>query len=331
MPSLTHQEQFIHILKELVPGNVSLANEIASVLNISMDSTYRRLRGETELTINEVVKLCHHFDVPLEALNDQLPGVVTFKFTPVLDDEESFHAYLKGLYEELNGLQKFENKRILFAAEDVPVFHHFSYPHLSAFKLTYWMKSILNVASLQNKHYHLNHIDAALLETAKQAGLAYSRVPSTEIWTDETIMSNLKHIRFYWDAGFFTTREDALLVIEDFREMLKQVQRQVETGKKFTAEGTMTAVDYTFYLSDLMFGNNCVLIKADDKISSFISYNSFNSMRTTNRFFNEQNERWMNNLISKSTLLSGVAEKLRNQFFKSMFKKVDELIQYINE
>jgi hypothetical protein len=46
MPSLTHQEQFIHILKELVPGNVSLANEIASVLNISMDSTYRRLRGE---------------------------------------------------------------------------------------------------------------------------------------------------------------------------------------------------------------------------------------------------------------------------------------------
>lgn len=330
MAALTFQEQFITILKDLVPGNISLAAEMYSLLELSMDSTYRRLRGETDLTLNEVVKLCHHFDVPLEALNNQLPGVVTFKFNPVMENEEGFHLYLKGLLEELLWLHKFEQKRIFFAAEDVPVFHHFSRPHLTAFKITYWMKSILNLPALQNRTFDPTLIPDYILQTAHEAYIAYNKIPVTEIWTDETILSNLKHIRFYWDAGFFAGKEDAIHVADEFESVIRTIQLQAETGKKYSTEGSMTDVDYTLYLSDLMFGNNGVLIKADDKTSSFISYNSFNSMRTTNRFFNEQNEHWMNNLLSRSTLLSGVSEKLRNQFFKSMYRKLDDLKQHIH-
>jgi len=39
----------------------------------------------------------------------------------------------------------------------------------------------------------------------------------------------------------------------------------------------------------------------------------------------------MDNLISKSILMSGVAEKLRNQFFKSQMKKIDALLEEIEK
>ncbi len=52
-------------------------------------------------------------------------------------------------------------------------------------------------------------------------------------------------------------------------------------------------------------------------------------MRTFNRFFNEQTENWMNNLVRKSTLISAVAERQRNQFFKGIFRKLQLLEEYI--
>jgi hypothetical protein len=51
----------------------------------------------------------------------------------------------------------------------------------------------------------------------------------------------------------------------------------------------------------------------------------------TYSFFNEQNQTWMDNLISKSILMSGVAEKLRNQFFKAQMKKIDALLEEIEK
>jgi hypothetical protein len=303
----------------------SLANEISSLLEVSLDSAYRRLRGETDLSLNEVVKLCHHFDVPLETLNNEMPGVVTFRFNNKLDDVQSFTRYLQNILSDLEAMLKFENKRLYFAAEDVPVFYQFSHPSLLRFKIFYWMKSIVSDPSFQLPNYKAGAVSDELISIAEDIYKAYQKIPTTEIWTEETIVSNLKQVRFYWDAGIFSAAKDALQIVEEAEEMIRVLQRQCESGRKISPSGSVTPVDYVFYHSDLMIGTNNVLVKTEGHSSSYISYNSFNSMSTGNRFFNEQNERWMNNLISKSTLLSSVAEKQRNQFFKGMYRKLEEL------
>jgi len=47
---------FRHI-RELLPGHVSLADEIAGILDISTDSAYRRIRGEKPISLEELQKL----------------------------------------------------------------------------------------------------------------------------------------------------------------------------------------------------------------------------------------------------------------------------------
>lgn len=329
MPDLSYQLKFIEILKGHVPANLSLANEMSSLLGLSMDSTYRRIRGETEITLTEVVKLCHHFDIPLEALNNEIPSVVTFKFINRMDDEASFLQYLKSIQTDLERINRFEVKQLFFASEDIPVFHQFSQPVLGAFKMFYWLKSILNVESLQKQTFKPDLIKPEFVESAKAIYQHYQQIPSVEIWTEETMLSTIRQIRFYWDAGFFESTDAALEVTRQLEQMIQLIQKQAEVGKKISLSGSVTAVDYTFYLSDLMIGTNNILVKTENKITSYISYNSFNSMGTGNRFFNEQNERWMNNLISKATLLSGVAEKQRNQFFKGLYKKTEQLREHI--
>jgi hypothetical protein len=326
---LSHQEKFIGILKAQVPKNISLADEIASLLDISLDSAYRRLRGETELTLDETISLCHHFNVPFENLNQEVDTAVTFRFNRLENTVDSFKEYLESLLGNLRHIGQMDQKHIYFAAEDIPIFHHFKYPNLSAFKFLYWMKSIQNTEGMEHQKFSRDLISPELIDTGRKSYNVYASIPGTEIWSDETIISTLKQIRFYWDAGFFLLREDAMEICNEIRQVIEDIQKQTESGYKISAEGNGTAASFTFYASDLMIGTNCVLVQAGERKLSYLSYHTFNTMHTSNYYFNEQNEKWMNNLIRKSTLLSSVAEKQRNQFFKGLYKRISELEEYV--
>ena len=62
------QVTFFEKLKQSVPQNISLASEIADVLEISADGAYRRMRGESVLSMDELVKLCRHYKIFPEAI-----------------------------------------------------------------------------------------------------------------------------------------------------------------------------------------------------------------------------------------------------------------------
>ncbi|NBR07721.1 MAG: hypothetical protein EBT92_18430, partial [Planctomycetes bacterium] len=63
--SFRFSEQFVKRIKKVVPANISLVDEMAGVLDISNDSAYRRLRGETAITLDEAMLLCQHFKIAL--------------------------------------------------------------------------------------------------------------------------------------------------------------------------------------------------------------------------------------------------------------------------
>jgi hypothetical protein len=220
---------------------------------------------------------------------------------------------------------------VIYAAEDIPIFHHYGLPKLSSFKFFYWRKAILNDESLQNLRFRAEDTETELLELALKASNAYSEVPATEIWTEETISSTVKQIKFFWESGLFETKADADIVIDDLEELVKNLHRQCDLGLKITANGLVTETPFTCYVSDLMIGNNCVLVKANGGKISFIGYNTFNFMNTRNPEFNSNNELWVNNLISKSTLISRAGAKTRTQFIKTLFRKITELRNFVEE
>ena len=191
------------------------------------------------------------------------------------------------------------------------------------------MKSILNIPEFDGTHYPFpmeEYFDTELLKGLYQH---YSEIPGTEIWTDETIESTLQQIKFYWDAGFFSTKEAAIVVIDQTEELIRRVARQTETGQKIGYNGASTGAVLNVYLCDLMIGNNSIYVSTGESAISSIGYNTFNSILTRNVAFNKQHLQWMENLKRKSIQISGMAEKIRNQFFKAQLKKIENLREYL--
>lgn len=326
-----YQKKWNEILIAHAPANISLVREISDLLDISIDSAYRRLRNETEYTLDEAARIANHFNLPLEALNNELHSVVSFRTNRMGNDLSYYKDYLTNMDASFNKLLQFEDPEIYFGAEDIPVFYHYSSDKLMNFKIIYWLKSLLLVPEYQSLHVESIEVPAEITLLAAGIHKKFTKVNATEIWTEETILSTLKQVRFYWDAGFFDKTNTAVEIVDDLESVIRGVQRQAEIGQMLTNNGTVTSSKYRLFISDVMIGTNSLLVKANHFKASFISYSTFNFMQTNNEDFNRQNEQWMNNLISRSILISAVAEKQRNQFFKSIYKQIAELRSYVLE
>jgi hypothetical protein len=220
----------------------------------------------------------------------------------------------------MKNMLKLENKKIIYAAEEIPIFHSLGAEPLRAFKLFYWQRSVLNVPEYQNQKFTLDIIPKKIMNIAAEVYDLYMQIPSIEIWTDKTILTTVKQIEFYYESGAFKEKEDALLILEHMHKMADMMNHWAEHENKNPKAGKQQ--NFWLYNSDLIIGTNAIHITTDHFNASYISFNTMNSLTTTNQSFCEEIEHWMKNLMKKSTLISGSAEKQRFKFFNTMHKNI---------
>lgn len=322
------QEVFIKHLKELTPSNISLADDLAELLEISVDSAYRRLRNETALSLDETYKICKHYRISADGLFASNVNAVTCNYIKLTDTEENLVIYLTGILNSLKQVSKSNHSKLIYAAEEVPIFHSFYSKKLATFKLFYWQRSVLNISKYQAKKFDWNIIPESQLNLCDEIYATYLKTNSTEIWTTDTIQTNIKQIEYYYESGTFNNKEDAIELLNELKAMIENIHQFAEKENKNTQNNSVV-FPLSLYKSDLVIGTNCIHVKADDVVTSFISFNSLNSLSTFNSDFCEEIEHWMKNLIKKSTLISGTAEKERFQFFNKTHKAIDACIERI--
>ncbi len=332
----TQQSLMMQRIKESLPKSISFVDELSEVLNLSSDSAYRRIRGETDLSIEEIATICKHFHFSFDSfINNNDNSCVSFSHHQLNSHINSFKEYLNGMKSNMQQILRFpeEDRRIIYAAEDVPVFQNFAHPLLSAFKIFYWNKSILNAEGYEDKKFETAHIDKELMQIARDIYDLYAKINSIEIWSDDTVNSTIKQIEFYWDSGAFKSKTDALQVCEELILMFTRISKQAELGIKLDANNkpATNQKNFELYHSDIMIGTNCVTTEMGSHKSAYISYHSFNVMLTTNASFCNETDIWIKNLVRKSNLISGVAEKQRYRFFKHINDMIKKLMDKIEK
>ncbi|NOZ45427.1 MAG: helix-turn-helix transcriptional regulator [Chlorobi bacterium] len=328
------QTKFFERIKDSLPLEISLVDELADLLNLSNDSVYRRIRGETSLTLDEIALISNKFKISFDIFSEMDSESVTFNYG-FLRNEEGFKQYLENI---LYDLQRFKQsnadiKKIIYSANDIPLFRHFNFTELAAFKIFYWLKSILDDPKFKELKYNFNLIQKDLLDLSRKIYNFYSDIPSVEIWTEDTITSHIKQIEFYWDAGYFETKEDALLICKQAKNEIENLNLQAEKSSKkiLTNSPESGESNFTFYLSEIDIGNNCILVQVGDSKSVYLSFHTFNVIVTHNPRFCNETELWLENIIKKSILISGASSKYRFKFFNKMLNRFDMLYDKIEK
>lgn len=319
------QQLFLQRFREALPPGTGTAEELADVLNVSIDSAYRRMRCETELTIEEIYRITRKYPISMDEVFGNQGGTVTFGYTKLTDSAGNFEAYLTRLYKHLCAMNKFDNRHIHYVAEEMPMFYSFYTRKLCEFKLFYWQRSVLNVAEYQKVKFNWGLIPKKLSDLAYNCYLEYLKIPGVEIWTNETVLTVTRQVEFYFESGIISS-EQALELLTEYRDMLTTLNKNADGGRKNISDREET---YHLYASDVVLGTNCIFAKMGEARYSYISFNTMNSLTTTNPEFCDETEHWVSNLERKSTLISGVGEKQRYRFFSGMYKHVDDCMNRI--
>jgi plasmid maintenance system antidote protein VapI len=320
MASENVQSSFLEQIKDRLQPNVSFADEIAEILKISRDSAYRRIRGETILSLDEAKVLCNQFGVSLDVLLGTSSEIVPFRHQVVNNTPETFEKWLRSVLNNLETINSFTaEKEIVFSAKDVPIFHYFNYSELSAFKMFFWMKSVLNYSNLQSKKFTSSLVSGEYLTIGKKIGTMYNKIPSVELWSDETTNVTLKQIEFFHESGFFNSPSDAHVLLDEYKHLLSDVREKAANGFKHDH------VPFKFYKNEILIADNNVLFRMGEKKAVYVIHNITEILMTTNEAFCNRTEEFTNNLQNRSILISTTGEKERNKFFNRMEEKIESV------
>lgn len=321
------QEALFNKVKLQMSDHLKLADELADLLDISVDSAYRRIRCETSLSLEDIVAICNQYNLSFDSFLNPKVGSVTFSYNPLFSSEEDFERYLLnilGMIEKMAAV----GGEITYAAEDVPVIRSLSYPNLAQFKIYYWLKSVLNDTSITHNQFELGLLPEKYNVICEKIRTTYNKVNSIEIWTEETLYSTLKQIEFYWQTGMFKEQSEAIKVWDDMNQVVKDLKYAAENESKNPNDPK--GASFKLYDCEVLVGNNCIILRAGEWQRTFISYNSMNSLNTEDKAFNQEAVQWMQNLMRKSAKLSGIGERQRYRFFKKMEEKLQVTLNVLN-
>jgi len=320
----TIQSSFLNQVREKLPPAISFADELAEVLSVSRDSAYRRIRGETLLSLDEVKKLCDHFQISLDHALSPSSEIVAFQVRPLNSENFSFEKWLQSIYDKLHMISQFPEKELIYHAKDLPIFHFFQYPLLSAFKMYFWLRTFAHETKLSQEKFHANVVSQDLLSLGKRIWDKYASISSTEIMSPEALTATLRNIEFACECGFFKDPKEASRLCDECERLLTQMCKQAEHGKKGSAPSYDNGARFDIYHNELLIGDNTILFKMGEKRVTFVTANNFDILATSHEYFCLQTEQHVTNLINRSTPISNHAQKERLKFFNKINDRLKE-------
>ena len=229
-------------------------------------------------------------------------------------------------------MNSFDRKEVLFLSKDVPIFHQFNFPELAAFKSFFWMKTILQYPSFNKSLFVANDFMESLKQKCSRIIEEYNKIPSQEIWNIESINSTIRQIEYYKDTRVFASAQDIINVYDCLHKTVDHIESQAELGYKFSINENppVKKASYKFYINEFILGDNTYLVTLDGSKIVFLNHSVLNTITTKDVYFRDHIYEHFQNIIRKSTQISGVGEKERSRFFSNMREKIEHRKKAVN-
>lgn len=312
---MKYQQQFLKAIRSKIPNSVSLIDEIASVLEISYDASYRRISEKSKFSIDETIRLADHFKISLDNLFSGKEKVIVEKTIEIETLKDMLH-YFKSSAEQIALLTRKSNTALYYSAKDIPLFYFMDGTILSKFKAYVW----LNLLNKEQKNIAFENfvIDESFSEHMHKIKSTYENVIVNEVWNDTTINSSLQQILYFYEAGLLNLK-NANALCKDLKRIMNVIQEKCNNDPNFA-----------LYYNELILLNNNMLIETEEKLTMFVPYtllgyfitDNENSCKNVHQFFKQQ--------IANSIPLGQSGIREQNLFFNRAIRKIDYYLEKIN-
>jgi hypothetical protein len=314
------KEKLFNYIKEKLPHNVSFIDEVADVLDISYDASYRRIKGKTALTLNDGLKLSERFKFDLSNLNidkENNSEKIVVEKTPYIISDNSIGAFFDKSIDEIEKVLNSKNGQVINCAKDFP-FYHSDNKTLKKFRLYLFINMLSKDPVIKKLPFSKFTPSKEVLEKYNLFINQYQKVSLVEIWNDTTIDNILNQIQYFFEVGL-TTKNETLSISDGLIISLKQIEEQAKNKKRNQSDHSFS-LNHNNIISLL----NTIFMKSGIKKAVFVPYTNLTYFKITDKNTTTQIEEYIKRQIEFSNNLTGEASIKRRKFFNSMYQKVEK-------
>jgi hypothetical protein len=321
------QDTLIAIVKEKTKHMDNIGQVLADTLSISIDAAYRRSRGKTLLTIDEVSKLCSTFNISFDRLNNSGEETVTFEYSSTKNYDFSLEGYLADLLDAFKKLEETTQPKIILTANNLSVFQLLNFPHLVRFRLYFWAKTHLQVPEYQNVLFENEKITENAYNIGWEILQRYNKIPTTECYDLNFLKGLLRHIHYYASAHYFKDPGYALRLIDEVKMMADHIKEQCSIGQKYVFRKETppeNGNEYNVYINDTVNSENTFYYHSEEAEGIYLAHNYMNYLHTNDLQYTEETKAILQKQLANSSLISKVNQKQRNTFFHKIDATIDQ-------
>ncbi len=311
------QTTLFQLIKNKIAGQDSLGNALSDVLSISPDAVYRRYRGETHLTVQEVKRLCNHYGISFDALIELEKGKVVFSYPPFETYDYKLESYLEGILLAFQKLKTLGEPEIILTIKNTHFFQLLNFPQLVRFTLYFWAKTHLRVEEYKDQLFKHERTSDAAFSLGKEILSLYNSIPSKEIFDLELMRGYLRQIHYYYKSHLFDEPEYAVFLCERVEMMSAHLKAQATVGKKFMygTSAPASGNDFEMYLNETINTDSTFYYKGKGLEGLYISHNIMNHLQTEDPNYVADTKLILEKQLANSSIISAVNEKERNNYF----------------
>jgi hypothetical protein len=320
------QQLFFQQIKSKLPAHLSLVDDVAELLGISNDSSYRRIRGEKSISLDEMGKLADHYKVSVDQLLHLQTDAGTFTGKYITASDFDFEKYLEQVLADLKNIAAFKQKEVIWLSKDIPVFHYFNFPELASFKYFFWMKTLLQFPQFAHTPFSFDVLMKPLVDIGLKISNAYNSIPGAEIMSIENINTTLRQIEYFKETYVFQSAADLEVIYKQLHEMTDHLASMAEEGAKFLPgyQPNSQSAEFKMYVNDFIIGDNSSIATLDGNRISFIVHGHLNYLVISDPRFTAYHHDFAQKIIKKSILISGVGEKYSTRFFYFIHDRIEQ-------
>ncbi len=318
------QELLLNQIVARYPRKADAASQLMTILSLNRDGVYRRLRGDTALTPQEIQTLAIHFQLSLDDLIAVNSNRLTFQYDSHQGTISNYWDYFTQMHEQVSTFSSQPGVRVFYATREIPFYVFMMFPRILAFKLYIYGLTNWEFPYLADRKFDFDLLTSQELDLAATICQLYLSVNSTDFWSLSVVEQSLHQIEYMIEEGRIDRIDVAQEICLDIGRMLEHARSMAEAGKKFLPGQTPIAENSQFnlYYNELVGTNNTILVTSDYLQGLFVTFDTPNFIYTLEQKVCASIEGWFDKIIRHSTPISISSRKNRNNFFNRLTDKV---------
>lgn len=304
-------------IDSLLPQSLTLIDFVRQELGVSRSTAYKKISGESNLTMDELCSLTTKFNLPLHSFMG-MEGHALFQIDGIKRRPNHYLDYLDYMQSHFDQLAKYKEVSFIYMSSEVPIFHLMHYPELLSLKLFMWELTNWDTNTLPNDIFSLSLFkqETKKFEQLRSKLLSYYlSYAGAEIWHLKLLNSLIAQIKFITKGMMVDELNTIDVLLLKLEQLFDYLQNCCVNGiKRPQLDDIDSTSEVIIYHNEIVDQSNIIYVTTPQHHMVYSMFDAPNFLNCSDPKVANHIGTWLDKVISHSNKISKEGRLERRQF-----------------